>query len=1242
VFWSGEGSNAIRYQVAHGLYEFLCRPLVGKFVVTSGVGIPVRIGLHAEQVAGLFKEAIADRGLEQPCVIAVPLLDNDARSDPPFCDAIEALWDAGGEQGWPRVRLLPVQLDTSWSIPDHIEPCPSAARAADADKADRAIEDVSVGICHFLMDRAKSGGRRRVHILVSHTQHDLPETSQLAGRLREYVNQTGLKTFFDISEVAQGRSIGQQLDEVEQDAVFLSFRTDSYSESPYCLEEVLTAKRHGVPIICVQALSQTERRSLTYGGNSFTYVSRNSDDEVKTITSICLQAWLRHLHFHHAAPGIFRMRNLPLEPRYLSRPPELIDFAQSLLPREAATLVVYPDPPLPQAEIAVLCSAYPKVRLATPMTLHRELLRRVAAPALDGVRIALSLSESPDIPKMGTLSADKAKGELRGLTDKQVEDVVMHLTASLVGAGVELGYGGDLKEEGFTTLLSDLIATRRRTTKTSRDLLFNYVAAYLWNSEAAKKITARFIKIEAVCAAETPAPIRAALQLTTMRQRMATDCHARIILGGKTAGYSGRLPGQAEEAWAHLKSDKPIYVVGGFGGCAGLVARALAGDISQLPDETSARQASADYGEFCDSFDREAQRLGIPIPVGLGGLWAFFAERGRGCFHGDGATDEKVWTNGLTVAQNRRLFASIHPEEISLLVLQGLLQLRDQQRETGATPLKVMLFQGSITDVPEVDSYAVSVLRGAPLRGADGALDAAMDGAIQRHLERQKDNDIVSVKSGRLPGDYVILQTVGDLAKLDAANTLQERPWLVECIANGMTDIVAHARSLGLDSPAVVPFGSNLGLGVRDSVCAMLRGLIDARAGSYLNNVALCEVDPTRYAEIIQLKKDIESLDPKAPTNSDLQPFAGKVRFTELRSDAALVARVAWRPAILLDVRRRDGSLIVYVRTPGSGTSVPLEENTIDWVYVMKLTHAFGNGQPPEFKMQQAIGSELAKAVLSPQAWEALIAQPGTPIDILHDVEAAAIPFELLCHAIPPDLSPRWPALEGGIRRCLLTHNIPRRRTIHSRGLRLRLLLIADPTNDLGEARKEAGKIQDAFMGRSDILIDQMIGSSQATYENVLSKIKGQGFDILHFAGHAEFNARDPGQSGLRLAGSKLLRGQDFVDANLDQLPALIVLNACEAGRVRSYAPEPESSQQATRDASLAETIIGSGIQGFIGNLWKVDDEAAALFSVSLYGDLSRGCTLGEAFLGARRKLFDGKQRDWPNYMLFGQADLRI
>ena len=1259
VFWSAEGDNSIRPQLGRALYEFLCRPLDSNAAVCPGVGIPVRVGHHAEHVAALAKEAVADRGEDRPCLVAVPLLDSASRVDESFCEAIDTLWKAGGERGWPRVLILPVLLDQAWSVPDEMAPCRSAVFVPDGEKVERAVEEVSVGIGHFLMDR-EDGQRkgtnqhRRIRIFISHAKSGLAATSNLAERLRDHLASTEVKSFFDGSDIARGRSVGQQLEEAGRDAVFLSLRTDAYSGSPYCLDEVLTAKKHGVPTVCVHALSESELRSLTYGGNAFTYVSKASDDEPKAITALCLQAWLRHLHFHYAAPAIFTMRNVPLVPHYLSRPPELIDFAQNLLPREAATLVVYPDPPLPQAEVAVIRGAYPKVRLATPSTLNRELLRRIASPSLDGVRIALSLSDSPDIAEMGDLSPERANTAARGLTDAHLKDATQQLTLSLIAAGAELGYGGNLSNEGFTTVLSELIEAHKRTTKSSRDLLFNYVAAYLWDPAAAEKISARFIRIKLEKGRDVPADIKSALELAAMRKRMAKDCHARVIMGGKAApkagsggksGYAGRLPGQAEEAWRHLELDKPVFVVGGFGGCARLVADALCGKVAALPSESAECEASATYREFCEGFEREAPRHGLETPGGLDGLWAFFAERGKGFFHEkskkNDADENMLWTNGLTVTENRSLFASTHPEEISALVHLGLQRLRDQERAKGITPLRVLLFQGSITDAPEVDSYAVSVLRGAPLRGADGALDAAMDGAIRRHLEQQKRESIVAVKGGWLPGDYVILQTVGDLSDLAPAGAEQEKQWLIERIKNGMADMVVHALRLGLDSPALVPFGSNLGLGVAESVLAMIEALVAENAGIYLKSVTLCEVDPERYREIVTLKNETDPADGDPSAAGTPHPLFGKVQITELRSETTPVGRLISRPAILLDVRRRGGDLIVHARAAGSGTAVAIEEKTIDWAKIMKLTHAFGKGQPPRFELQPSIGLQLAEAVLPAQARDAIAAHPDTPIDVLHDVEAGAIPFELLCLPSQEGRPTHWPALAGGIRRCLLTHNIPRRNQAHPRGAFLRLLIIVNPTDDLPHAEEEAKMICDAFLERHDVFIESPLVREAATYENVFDHLRKKHFDILHFAGHADFNARDRSESGLILADRKL-RARDLTEAKLDQLPTLVVLNACEAGRVRAEAPEPPPDEKATLDASVAETILTAGIQGFISNLWKVDDRAGAEFSVMLYGGLAAGRTLGEAFLDSRRKLFESKQRDWLNYMLFGEAELRL
>ena len=85
------------------------------------------------------------------------------------------------------------------------------------------------------------------------------------------------------------------------------------------------------------------------------------------------------------------------------------------------------------------------------------------------------------------------------------------------------------------------------------------------------------------------------LYFSDMRGVMAKHTAARVILGGATnprteagVGYGGRYPGVVEEAWWTLRNGKPLYVAGGFGGAAALVADLLEGkDIPEkLQDRT--------------------------------------------------------------------------------------------------------------------------------------------------------------------------------------------------------------------------------------------------------------------------------------------------------------------------------------------------------------------------------------------------------------------------------------------------------------------------------------------------------------------------------------------------------------------------------------------------------------------------------------------------------------------------------
>ncbi len=52
---------------------------------------------------------------------------------------------------------------------------------------------------------------------------------------------------------------------------------------------------------------------------------------------------------------------------------------------------------------------------------------------------------------------------------------------------------------------------------------------------------------------------------------------ARVILGGKTSGYAGFMPGIFEEALSTINESRPLYLLGGFGGATETLAQAILG-----------------------------------------------------------------------------------------------------------------------------------------------------------------------------------------------------------------------------------------------------------------------------------------------------------------------------------------------------------------------------------------------------------------------------------------------------------------------------------------------------------------------------------------------------------------------------------------------------------------------------------------------------------------------------------------
>ena len=146
-----------------------------------------------------------------------------------------------------------------------------------------------------------------------------------------------------------------------------------------------------------------------------------------------------------------------------------------------------------------------------------------------------------------------------------------------------------------------------------------------------------------------------------MRERQTTELGVRIVVGGKIGrpgdGYLGRMPGVLEEALLGIRAQRPVYLVGAFGGCARLVLDALDGVLR--PELTWAHHQALPFAE-------ELKKLYTDRGLGWEEYEAIAAEL-KAC----GISGLK---NGLTVEENRELATSRSAERIVELVLHGLQQ----------------------------------------------------------------------------------------------------------------------------------------------------------------------------------------------------------------------------------------------------------------------------------------------------------------------------------------------------------------------------------------------------------------------------------------------------------------------------------------------------------------------------------------------------------------------------------------
>ena len=197
--------------------------------------------------------------------------------------------------------------------------------------------------------------------------------------------------------------------------------------------------------------------------------------------------------------------------------------------------------------------------------------------------VAISVSESPDMAALG-------------LSNEHLREAACEIAMHLLAEGAGLAYGGDLRPGGFTELLLELLYKYRHRADASAGAgITNYLAWPVHIGMNADTLDGMVTGLRGHARLELigqdgelmSVNERRGMQprepddrewsegLTAMRRVMCEETDARVVLGGRVEGYKGRMPGIAEEVLLSLELHRPVYLVGGFGGCARDVAETL-------------------------------------------------------------------------------------------------------------------------------------------------------------------------------------------------------------------------------------------------------------------------------------------------------------------------------------------------------------------------------------------------------------------------------------------------------------------------------------------------------------------------------------------------------------------------------------------------------------------------------------------------------------------------------------------
>lgn len=366
--------------------------------------------------------------------------------------------------------------------------------------------------------------------------------------------------------------------------------------------------------------------------------------------------------------------------------------------------------------------------------------------------------------------------------------------------------------------------------------------------------------------------------------------------------------------------------------------------------------------------------------------------------------------------------------------------------------------------------------------------------------------------------------------------------------------------------------------------------------------------------------------------NEKLLGLAFRMSEPEPSQDGTIADRMSFRH----DGSRVEGAAITNLTTVTAST---LE---VGMAWIDRVVESL---RAPTRDTFQKRGRTAFRSLVHPVLREKLLLPDPLVLEL--DRTMARVPWELVHDGDLP-LGVKRP-----VSRQLRTAYGPRPSMIAVR-LEWKALVIGDPDGSLPASAEEAAAVAKILISHgvktelrigppSELGLGSRPDILAADVYDVLELLQSGEFDIVHFAGHAFFQADFPDRSGWVFKGEVLTASKL---EGVEHVPRLVVANACvSAGVSNTQNANPAAQQPASTAprspasdagivASLADEFFRRGVADYIGTAWEVPEGPAKSFAEQFYKEFfanwsgrrhatASPTTLGEAVQRARRALFD-------------------